>query len=243
MEDSNIYSDFDQIVHNIELFWRATYPVLASTGALRIYALVFIAIAVIGAAYIAYRAKKKLTHLQNVAIDLKFPGPHPANENSIEKRYEVLKARAEDVLSPFRRAMWILLLTGLIVPTALFAVGIVGYGWLDPTGLPFFDPADGNAIQSIDETSTGWFILNQFSHGAMFDVFEVFNVDLAKVSNNPANYWFSGAVLLYRTIASAFVVALVIALAQLVFVTATFRGKIAKEIKHFRQPASFPAAA
>src|SRR5690606_30579867 len=108
------------------------------------------------------------------------------------------------------------------------------YTWFDSSGFPFFDHVSGQPVRSVGATPVMVFIANQFSHGALFDVLEVFDMNFSAVSNNPHNWWFSSAVLLYRTMVSVFVVALIIASAQFFYVTATFRRKINAEIQRFR---------
>lgn len=236
MEDSRISLLFREVVQTTTLAWHEFWPAASSPAALRVYVLVLIATILIGAALAAYRSKKKLTEIQNIALNMSFPGPNPAKEDSIEKRRKVLLENAERELCPFRSAMWRLLVTGFVVPTAIFLIGTVFYGWFDPAGFPFLDLTRGAPLRSADASTIAWFAINQFSHGAFFDVLEVFDINIAAVANNPKNWWFSGAVLLYRTMVSAFVVALVIALAQFVYVKDTFRRKIDAEIESFRQP-------
>ncbi|MBX3496361.1 MAG: hypothetical protein KF769_08980 [Parvibaculum sp.] len=228
-------SDFRSTAEWAEWLWNVVWPFISSSEALRIYALTIIAIVIASAAYIAYRAKKKLTQIQNKAVSFSFPGPDPSKEDTIAKRKKELGRRVTDELLPFRDAMWRLLLAGFVVPTVVFTFGAVNYAWFDPFGLPYFDRFSGQPVYSTDGISVTLFIVNQFSHGALFDVLEVFHMDISTVSNNPNNWWFSSAVLLYRTMVSAFVVALVIASAQFFFVTTTYRRKIDAEVRRFRK--------
>lgn len=98
-------------------------------------------------------------------------------------------------------------------------------------------------MQSVEPTSIAWFALNQFSHGALFDLLEVFDIGLSEISNNPHNWWFSSAVLLYRSIMSAFVVALIIAIAQFANVSRVFDRQIADKIREFKEAATSQSAA
>lgn len=243
MEDSRISLFFREAAQKAVLVWHEFWPIASSPAALRVYVLTLIAVVLIGTALAAYRSKKKLTEIQNIALNMSFPGPNPAKEDSIEKRRKVLLESAERELCPFRSAMWRLLVTGFVVPTAIFLAGTVFYAWFDPTGFPFLDLSQGSPLRSADASTIAWFAINQFSHGALFDILEVFDIDIAAVANNPKNWWFSSAVLLYRTTVSVFVVALAIALAQFVYVKDTFRRKIDAEIERFRQAARLLAAA
>lgn len=46
----------------------------------------------------------------------------------------------------------------------------------------------------------------------MFDISEVYRIDLIDIGNNPAHYAFSTACLIYRTFLSVFVIVIVVRL-------------------------------
>lgn len=231
--------------HQMEDWWHQIHPIVTSPDAMRLYALVALAAITAIAALQAFNAKRELTRLKNASVNVKFPGPDPVKEDSRKKRLDELRKRAEDKLAPFRQALWVLLAAGFVVPTAIFALGTINYGWFDPSGAPFISLVDQKPLHSANDTALAWFALNQFSHGALFDMLEVFNVNLAAVSNNPHNYWFSGAVLLYRSMVSAFVVALAIGIAQFLYVKRKFDRMIRAEVRGYAQlaaPAPAPVA-
>lgn len=221
----------------IEPWLATTWPQLTSDEAIRIYALAALFILTASAAFFGYFAKKKLTDLEKAALNLSFRGPDPKHEDRIEKREESLQTRAAGELKPFRSALWKLLTTGLIIPTIIFVIVSMNYNWFDPVGLPFIDTADKIPLQTADDTTLTLFALNQFFHGALFDVLEVFNINAVAITNNPNNYWFSGAVLLYRSLISAFIVALFLGWAQILCVRRIFRKKIKEEIARLQHGA------
>lgn len=235
MEDSSIYRDLYAIWDQAQVWWAHVQPQLTSDFALRIYALTALAVLALASGWIAYSAKKILTQLKEAALDVKFPGPDPQKETSRAKRKAALETRAEDELEKFRPALWRLLGFGLVLPTLLFVVIAVSYDWFDPSGLPFLNLANKMPLQSINEATLAAFTANQFSHGAFFDVLEVFDYNITTIANNPHNYWFSGVVLIYRSIVSGFIVALTIGWGQFYLVKRSFKAKIRAEVERFNQ--------
>lgn len=243
MADSSIDRDLYTMWSQIQVWWAHAYPIISSLEAIRLYTIVVLSALTIASGLIAYFAKKRLTKLERAAVNLAFPGPDPKTETSIEKRLAALIARAEKELKPFRRALWILLGCGLVLPTVCFVLVAMNYNWFDPIGLPFVSLGDRSPLQTVNDTTLAYFTVNQFSHGALFDVLEVFNIDMTTVGNNPHNYWFSGVVLLYRSLVSGFVVALAIGWGQFFYVRRSFRAKIAEKIEQFKKNAAVATAA
>ena len=241
MKHDTLLSAIHRIRHQMGHLWEQIHPVVTSDDAMRLYALAALAIVTAIAGVTAFGAKRELTRLKDSAINLKFPGPDPVKEDSRRKRLAALEARAEEELEPFRRALWVLLAAGFLVPTIVFAMGTIFYGWFDPSGAPFVSLADNRPLHSAGNTALAWFAFNQFSHGALFDALEVFDINIAAVSNNPHNYWFSGAVLLYRSMVSAFVVALAIGIAQFLYVKNKFDRMIRDEVDGYTRPDTTPA--
>lgn len=231
--DESINRYFHTLTDHAAVWWLQVYPIISSAEAVRLYVLVALFLLIATAARGGYIAKRKLTKLEREALNVKFPGPDPHKENSKDKRKAALDARAAEKLEPFWCALWKLLGAGLAVPTIIFVLVTMNYSWFDPTGLPFLSLMDKLPLRTVNDETITYFMLNQFSHGALFDFLEVFDINMVTVANNPDNYWFSGIVLLYRTLISAFIVALAIGWVQLLLVKSSFKKKIKEEMERF----------
>lgn len=116
-------------------------------------------------------------------------------------------------MEDFRAAKWRklswrfagLVVFGFVVPSVCLYFGAAWYSWFDPH-VPAFVAGEGEGLQNPDRRLLFAFVLDQFTHGAFMDVAEVFALDFAGIRNNPANFPFSGAVLLYRTFIGSFAV-------------------------------------
>lgn len=234
MDDSiNWYLHWAQ--GQIETWWAMAWPYLWSDAALRLHTLAALSILTAAATLCGYFSKRKVTNLEKVALNTSFRGPDPQHGDRIEQRKENLQKRAVKELEPFRSALKNLAIAGLMIPTATFLIITMNYNWFDPVGLPFLNLPDKIPLHTAADTTLAFFTLNQLVHGAMFDFFEVFNIDIVAITNNPHNYWFSGLVFLYRSLISAFVVALALGWVQLFFVKRSFRKAIKNEIKRIRE--------
>ncbi len=232
--ENSIYFYLHWARGQIEFWWAIAEPQLISDAALRLYALTALAALTTMAAIYGYCAKKKVTKLERAALHLEFRGAVPQREESIELRKRALAARAAKALEPFRSPLWKLLIVGITVPTVAFVVITANYNWFDPNGIPFSDLSDKLPQQNADRMMLTYFVLNQLGHGVLFDTLEVFDFDMTAITNNPQNYWFSGVVLLYRTLIGFFVAAFSLGWLQLFSTKYTFRKEIKKEIRRLK---------
>ncbi|MGV8998554.1 MAG: hypothetical protein ACOH12_16560 [Parvibaculaceae bacterium] len=191
--DDNIYRDF---------YWAA--DILTTDSAFRVYALLAIALTLLASTLIAFRIKRELEEIAGDVFVVTRQGRPPTKPKSIEKALEKLRAERARIWRKYFSYLLIFLICGFAVPTLALFLGVTFYDWFDPVGKPLLY----NATQQIVATPTygqiWYFVVNQLSHGALTDYPEVFRQEWSDVTNNPANVFFSSAVVIYRFMVGAF---------------------------------------
>lgn len=235
--DDSIFRDYYSAWDWLQARWVEVEPTLTSEFAMRVYVITLSAIALTLILSIAYYAKVKLSNLKHESFNIKFPGIDPIHETSIEKRKAAIREKTSKIWSPYRKAMVHLMICGLIIPTAAFLLFCFFYSWFDRAGSPYLDLKTNTTIHMINIGTLWSFMLNQMTHGAFFDFLEVFRIDYGQITNNPNDLWFSGIVLLYRSLVSIFAVALGYAIYETARIYLTLHIKIKAEIKRFKENA------
>lgn len=233
----NIFSDYYAAGDWLAARWREAEPHLTSDFAIRVYAITISTMTLVLILAIAYLAKRKLSTLKQDAFNIKFPGVDPVLETSIQKRRDAIRKKLSEIWAPYRKAMIHLLFFGLFLPTTAFLAFCIFYSWFDHNGFPYLDLNANTPLRMIGGNALLSFLTNQMTHGAFFDVLEVFRIDYGRFTNNPEDIWFSGVVLLYRSLVSIFAVALAYAVYETLRIYLTLKFKVRAEIKRFRQNA------
>ena len=192
----------------IELWWGIALPYLTSDMALRLYVLTA-ALTILGASI--HRARRMMLELRSIemtAFSLRKRGPKPFKPETIERFREELRQFRKKQWRKYLHLTVFIVFFGFIVPSiGLYLCGAF-YHWFDPAGQAFVAIHSNEVVVTPDDPVLAAFVFNQFTHGAMMDIPEVFQIDAGQVTNNPANYPFTLATLLYRTFVGSFAVAM-----------------------------------
>lgn len=118
-------------------------------------------------------------------------------------------------------------LLGVGVPTAMLLLLTLYYSWFDPYAVAVIDARNGSPITDPTLQDAGIFVAGALAKGLLFDLIEVFQIHVSRLTNAPDNYIFSAAVLVYRAAANLFLIFVPI------FLYATWRAMkgVEKEIE------------
>jgi len=154
--------------------------------------------ALAAAGYFAWRLVKIVRRFNSIDIVETIPGARPQKAKTIQKRIDRAKAFANTTLLSLSRQASLLVFCGVIVPGAVIASIAIHQEWLLP-GPPAL-MVDGTASTSgiIQYGDIAIFVSDQALRGALSDAFEVFDLSLSRVTNNPDNTIFSTFVFFYR---------------------------------------------
>lgn len=210
--DNSIFRDFHTVDERIKLWWTILEPKLTSDTAIHVYVVVAALLAVAASLYAAYRSKNNLRELRLEAFEVRFGGRPPKHKKSIDRRIDQIRQKTREAWVGFARDFALLFFCGLIVPSAALLLLCAHYSWFDASGMAFIDLHAQKPVTQTELLPLTGFVINQVSHGALLDFPEVFNIDFGRLANNPSNFWFSGVVLLFRTIVGGFTLALAVAI-------------------------------
>ena len=124
----------------------------------------------------------------------------------------------------------LLALFGVVVPGVLLFLLSVNYGWLDPGAAALATVHSNEPVYSPTVSETLLFIVDVALRGALLDAIEVFGIQLAALTNVPANLKFSLAVLLYRGLANAFILFIPVFIIEVWLAVGRLRQEHAKQV-------------
>jgi hypothetical protein len=206
--DDSIYRDLYWAQDQMEIWWANIAPVLTSDQASRLYALAT-ALTILGLSiWCARGMMRELKLVETKTFGLRKKGRKPYRPEVVEEwREEIRTFRVKQWRTYFRIAA-LLVVFGFVIPSAALYLGSIFYGWIDPLGHAFVTTQNHEAVMAPSRMELAIFIFNQMSHGALMDAFEVFQLDYGGITNDPSNYSFSAAVLLYRSLIGSYTLAL-----------------------------------
>ena len=161
------------------------------------------------AAYFAWHLVQTVRAFNSIDIVEIIRGPKPKRAATIQKRIDRARAFANSTLLSLSRQTSLLIFSGIVVPGAVMASIAVHQDWLLPGPPALIADGAESAIGVVPYADVAIFISDQALRGALSDTFEVFDLSLSRVTNNPDNMIFSGLVLFYRLLCALAAAALV----------------------------------
>jgi hypothetical protein len=183
--------------------WVTSEPVL--------FWIVWAALALVfaAAACFAWYLVRTVRAFNSIDIVETIRGPKPKRAATIQKRIDRARAFANSTLLSLSRQTGLLIFSGIVVPGAVMASIAIHQDWLLPGPPALIADGSESAIGIIPYADVAIFISDQALRGALSDTFEVFDLSLSRVTNNPDNTIFSGLVLFYRLLCALAAAALV----------------------------------
>tara|TARA_R110002073_G_scaffold108051_1_gene242884 strand:+ start:206 stop:895 length:690 start_codon:yes stop_codon:yes gene_type:complete len=163
----------------------------------------------IAATYFAWYLVRTVRAFNSIDIVETIRGPKPKRARTIQKRIDRAKAFANSTLLSLSRQASLLIFSGIVVPGAVMASIAVHQDWLLPGPPALIADGAESAVEVVSSADIAIFISDQALRGALSDTFEVFDLSLSRVTNNPDNTIFSGLVLFYRLLSALGAAALV----------------------------------
>ncbi|WP_339743211.1 hypothetical protein [uncultured Maricaulis sp.] len=147
--------------------------------------------------------------------------------DTIRRHIREFESYAENAIRLAAIRTGFVLMFGVAIPGALLAVLVIYQDWLMPgTALLLDAPASGAGPQTLIG-----FVLDQAMRGGLSDAFEVFDLSLSPVRNNPDNVIFSWLILGYRIIAGVIFAVIPFLLIQIARGAGALAGAIG-QLKH-----------
>ncbi|MBX3491336.1 MAG: hypothetical protein KF899_00085 [Parvibaculum sp.] len=153
-----------------------------------------------------YLALKEIRRDPSAALDPTRPGRLPSTVKGWSRR---AKNDAEIVSTRFRALLQgsvRLTILGIVVPTVLLMMLALGYTWVEPGGVAVINAQTGDPVITPNIFEALSFVAGALLKGLLFDIIEVFAINVSMLTHSPDNLFFSSAVLLYRVLANLFIV-------------------------------------
>tara|TARA_R110002096_G_scaffold1785_3_gene9277 strand:+ start:2463 stop:3119 length:657 start_codon:yes stop_codon:yes gene_type:complete len=162
-----------------------------------------------------------------VALIKKQRGPRAQRPETIRRHIREFEAYGKNVVWLAVMRCGYTLLFGVVIPGLLLAVLVCYQDWLMPGTATLLDTPDTGA----DPQTLLAFVLDQALRGGLSDAFEVFDLSVSSVRNNPDNVVFSWLILGYRVIAGLIFAVIPFLLFQIARGTGALAGAVS-QLKH-----------
>lgn len=120
---------------------------------------------------------------------------------------------------------------GVMLPAVVLFVMVFAYPWFDSSNAHLVDSM-GRPVDSVDPLAALLFVADQTLRGGLFDLIEIFAIDVTQITNNPANYPFSISLFLYHLYVEAFVFTGIVLFGHNAWVLGR---QLIEEIRHHRK--------
>jgi len=178
---------------------QATASVAMQPNAYRTYAIAGMLLTTLYTAYEAIISQRWISNLRPSDFVKRFPGVKPSSDGGIEKREKDLRTYRDERAVEVRDSLAALIAYGLIIPSLLLVNLTLWYPWLDESTAALVTADEfASSVERPSLSEVVVFTLSQATSGAVADAMEVFGFEFARLTNNPRNFAFSFAVLIYR---------------------------------------------
>ena len=149
-------------------------------------------------------------------------GRRALRPDTIRRQISEFESYADSVIGLAIMRTGYVLLFGVAVPGLLLAVLVYWQDWLMPGTAMLLDaPANGTNAQTLIA-----FVADQALRGGLSDAFEVFDLNLSPVRNNPDHLVFSWLIFGYRVVAGLIFAVIPVLLIQIARGTGALAGAI-----------------
>ena len=186
---------------------RAAWAILSSPLAQRVY-VVAIGAAVLLGSFLGAKKGIGLIQAHAAQTPAKFSnlrqGRRPQNAVQLSRKIAKLIAVYLGGLFGASKGSMISVTCGVLIPAATLFAMTFAYPWFDDSTVHLIN-ASHHPVPPPNLSAAGLFVADQTLRGGLFDLIEIFAVDIAEISNNPANLPFSFGLFAYHLYVEGFV--------------------------------------
>lgn len=190
----------DWVARGTGVVWQ----LITSEMAQRLYVVSLSAGVLLASLRRAYNHKAILDEITETYFEVSFPGRVPTNPKSIHKRdIREAEIRHVRVVALWRRLAELVVL-GVVVPSAFLGAATIWYDWFDPSQSPLVLQGSGEPVRAPPTQQLIMYIADQILRGGLFDFFEVFNFNIASLTNNTRAYAYSTGLVFFHLYVESF---------------------------------------
>ncbi|WP_426050974.1 hypothetical protein [Brevundimonas sp. SL161] len=177
---------------------QVAWSVLTSESAVRVYVLVFSGILLAVSLWRALKERTVLTDSTKKALAQNLPGPKPRSHQAKQKQRDLKLSRLKGMLLALLTSTARMMAFGVLVPVFFLWAGTTYYSWFDPNAVVLVSQAGGTPVLNPSSPQLLLYVTDQLLRGGLFDVLEVFKVQVAGLSNNPVVLPYSIGLIAFR---------------------------------------------
>lgn len=182
------------IISNAQVAWS----VLTSDSAVRVYVLVISGILLAVSLWRALKERTVLSDSTKRALSPNFRGPKPKSDKAKQKQRDLKLSRLKSMLIALLTSTARMMAFGVLVPVFFLWAGTTYYSWFDPNAVVLVSQAGGTPVSDPSSPQLLMYVTDQLLRGGLFDVLEVFKVQVAGLSNNPVVFPYSIGLIAFR---------------------------------------------
>lgn len=189
------WDDIRAVVNsNAEVAWS----VLTSDSAVRVYVLVIASILIAVSFWQALQERTVLSDSTNKALSPNFRGPKPKSNKAKLKQRDLKLSRLKSMAAALLASLVRMMGFGVLVPVLFLLAGTTYYSWFDPNAVVLISQVGGTQVSNPSSWQLLLYVTDQVLRGGLFDVLEVFKVQVAGLSNNPVVLPYSIGLIAFR---------------------------------------------
>lgn len=182
------------IISNAEVVWS----VLTSESAVRVYVLVISGTLLAASLWRALKERKVLNDSTKRALAQNLPGPKPRSNQAKQKQRDLKLSRLKSMFLALLTSTARMMAFGVLVPVFFLWAGTTYYSWFDPNAVVLVSQAGGTPVSNPSSPQLLLYVTDQLLRGGLFDVLEVFKVQVAGLSNKPVVLPYSIGLIAFR---------------------------------------------
>lgn len=182
------------IISNAQVAWS----VLTSESAVRVYVLVISSILIAVSLWRALKERTVLSDSTKKALAPNFRGPKPKSDKAKQKQRDLKWSRVKSMVMALLTSTARMMAFGVMVPVFFLWAGTTYYSWFDPNAVVLVSQVEGTPVSNPTSPQLLLYVTDQVLRGGLFDVLEVFKVDVAGLSNNPVVLPYSIGLIAFR---------------------------------------------
>jgi hypothetical protein len=146
----------------------------------------------------ALKERKDLDAATKRALARNLPGPKPGSQKARERQRDLKLSRLKSMLLALLNSTARMMAFGVLVPVFFLWAGTTYYSWFDPNAVVLVSQLGGTPVANPSSPQLLLYVTDQLLRGGLFDVLEVFKVQVAGLSNNPVVLPYSIGLIAFR---------------------------------------------
>ncbi len=186
------------------------WAIITTEGSIRLLSSVDIFLFTFVSVGYAFRILSRLRDFDRDDFIKRIPGPKPHKTESLERQARWKRDHASSILRLKLMDSFYAMALGVGVPLAAFCFITLYPEWFVIDGVLWRDARTNSILTEPTGVQMALFFADQALKGGLNDVFEVFQLSVSTMTNDPTNFGYAGVVLAFRMIMDVFVLSLVI---------------------------------